>query len=166
MKNIIALTLIGFCLASCHNSDTYYLALDDADGLNTMAPVYVNGLSVGNATELELSDKYKVVFTLEVKPNFEIPKDSEVYFESDFLGNKSIVINPGKSSNNYSPHDTLATGLRRPLKTQSHGLKKLVDSFLNSMSNNADSINQIKQDSLLIELRRLNNNLEKLGNSY
>lgn len=102
------------------NSNTYYITYADVGGLNSSAPVYINGFQVGSVTAVKLKpdDVEKIVVTIEVDGEIEVPKSTRAVLTADgVMGGKSIVLD-------YSNED-LASGLlqnKEYLKGSSVGL--------------------------------------------
>ena len=85
-----------------------------------------------------------------------IPTDSKFYiYCTDILGDKAVKIELGKSKNYIQNNDTIPINstISNSL-IDSVGFK--VKDFINELTD------QSKQDSILLELRRLNDNLEKM----
>ncbi len=61
------------------NSNTYYITYSDVDGLSSSSPVFINGYQVGSVTSVKLKpdDVEKIVVTIEVDGEIEVPKTAE-----------------------------------------------------------------------------------------
>ena len=60
---------------------------DSAQGLVESSPVMFNGFRIGQVRKLEMDDKtHKVMATLEVYSDLNIPKNSHCKIESELLG--------------------------------------------------------------------------------
>ena len=75
---------------------TIYAVYDEVDGLLVGANVMINGLSIGNVTELDfLPNSTKILVTLKVKDklNFSSKSTASIY-ETGVLGGLAISISP------------------------------------------------------------------------
>lgn len=154
---ISALILLISCSGNNGNYEIYII-YESVDGISESTKVYSKGLEVGNVSELSLTAEHDVLVTIEILQKFEFPKDSRVKNNSNnFFGNQSIFIEPGKSSEYLEEYDTIYSSF--------HVLPSKFDSLVNAFQNAPkvlDSLTRIKNDSILIELQRMNDNLEKL----
>jgi phospholipid/cholesterol/gamma-HCH transport system substrate-binding protein len=75
---------------------TVYAVYDEVDGLLVGANVMINGLSIGNVTELDfLPNSTKIVVTLKVKDKINFSSNSTAtIYETGVLGGLAISINP------------------------------------------------------------------------
>lgn len=100
---------------------TYYAIYERVDGLMNSAPVFVNGLKVGNVGEiLFLNDTNRnVIIELKVDKNFLIPYKSiaEIY-SADLMGTRAIKIVLSNENKYYRPYDTIYSSIEADLKTQ------------------------------------------------
>ncbi|GLR18373.1 MlaD family protein [Portibacter lacus] len=82
------------------NSNTYYITYSDVGGLNTSAPVFINGFQVGSVTAVKLKpdDVEKINVTIEVDGEIELPKTTTaVLASSSIMGGKSILLEYGNA---------------------------------------------------------------------
>jgi phospholipid/cholesterol/gamma-HCH transport system substrate-binding protein len=80
------------------NSNTYYISYTDVDGLASSAPVMVNGFQVGSVTAVKLKpdDVEKIIVTIEVDGEIQIPKTAEALLSADgIMGGKAIILDYG-----------------------------------------------------------------------
>lgn len=77
------------------NSSTYYISYTDVGGLNSSAPVMINGFQVGSVTSVKLKpdDVEKIIVTIEIDGELEIPKTAEAVLSSDgIMGGKAVIL--------------------------------------------------------------------------
>ncbi|MEC8610550.1 MAG: MlaD family protein [Bacteroidota bacterium] len=91
-------------------SQAYYAIYDNIDGLESSSPVRINGLSVGNVSNIYFhpnnSGQIVVEFTLTEKIRF--PKNSIAkIYNADIMGTKAMLLIFGSSSVMASQGDTL-----------------------------------------------------------
>ena len=76
----------------------YHAAYSNVSGLQSAAPVTINGVKVGTVEAIELKDT-TVVIDITVNRKYGIPSDSKAKIYSDgLLGSKAIVIELGSSA--------------------------------------------------------------------
>ncbi|MBH9552441.1 outer membrane lipid asymmetry maintenance protein MlaD [Inhella gelatinilytica] len=96
---LLFLALKAANLASFQNGDTYRLTarFDNIGGLKARAPVRSAGVVIGRVTGISLDPKtYQGVVTLEVRKEFEFPKDSSAkILTAGLLGDQYIGLEPG-----------------------------------------------------------------------
>ncbi|MEO9871187.1 MlaD family protein [Ekhidna sp.] len=151
MKKYITI-LLTVLLCSCSNRRSFLIEIDNADGLTTSSSVYTNGLVIGKVEGFSISSRNSILVSISLNQQIkEVPLDSELKVINDgLLGGKAIVIVLGTSSRFINQSDTI--DLRDNFEPMTSGDSEFEFLFM-------DKINKI--DSILIELRRLNDNLEK-----
>lgn len=93
---------------------TYYALYDQVSGLQTSAPIVVQGFQVGVIKSMDFDPEKSSQITLElsVKAKFRIPRDSRARIFSDgLLGGKAIAIELGSSTSYLEQGDTLHSGI-------------------------------------------------------
>lgn len=140
---------------------TIYAVYDGVDGLLVGANVMINGLSIGNVTELDfLSNSTKILVTLKVKDklNFSSKSTASIY-ETGVLGGLAISIEPiFERESIVKTGDTLNSSVRpgltelinrqiEPLSRQLQSTITSVDSIFTGASNvlNRQTQEQIKE---------------------
>ena len=150
MKKTLALLTLLF-LSSCSNDKTLYLKTENAEGLTLESYLSLNGFKIGTIDEIKINNEGALLIKSTLKNEINIPADSEFKIEeSGLIGPKIIVLKLGKSKKMISEKDTM----RLQVKTKDSltiDVKKLVKEYTDSDKN----------DSILKELKRLNQNLEK-----
>ena len=160
---------------------TIYAVYDEVDGLLVGANVMINGLSIGNVTELDfLPNSTKILVTLKVKDklNFSSKSTASIY-ETGVLGGLAISIEPlFERESIVKTGDTLMSSVRpgltelinrqiEPLSRQLQSTITSVDSIFTGASNVLNrqtqeeikesisvltsAINAIKNSSVIIE---------------
>ena len=160
---------------------TIYAVYDEVDGLLVGANVMINGLSIGNVTELDfLPSSTKILVTLKVKDklNFSSKSTASIY-ETGVLGGLAISIEPVfERESIVKTGDTLMSSVRpgltelinrqiEPLSRQLQSTITSVDSIFTGASNVLNrqtqeeikesisvltsAINAIKNSSVIIE---------------
>ena len=154
---------------------TIYAVYDGVDGLLVGANVMINGLSIGNVTELDfLSNSTKILVTLKVKDklNFSSKSTASIY-ETGVLGGLAISIDPiFERESIVKTGDTLNSSVRpgltelinrqiEPLSRQLQSTITSVDSIFTGASNvlNRQTQEQIKEsiNVLTSAIKAINN---------
>ena len=119
---------------------TLYAVYDEVDGLLVGANVMINGLSIGNVTDLDfLPNSTKIVVTLKVKDKINFSSNSSAtIYETGVLGGLAIAIEPifqkglvVKSGDTLSSN--IRPGLTELINRQIEPLQRKLESTLTSV---------------------------------
>lgn len=99
------------------SNDKYYALYENVDGLNVSNAVYVNGYIIGRVNDITLvqGSESPVLVELAVDGELVLGDSARAVLNSDFLGNKSIVLDVGNISDPITPGDTIIGALDRAL---------------------------------------------------
>ena len=153
-KSRMTIFLTLFLLTNC-NSDKYELTVTfpQADGLTTYSRVTLNGLEVGHVESVKLGQKKEILATVIFDKVDQLSMDTKFILVKDFLGTTSIEIRNG-TGNGFLTKGQQTDGQLEENDNKDSGTGiNLIESFLGVQS---------KQDSILLELKRLNKNIERL----
>ena len=148
--------LIAFTVFACSKTKNIVLKTENADGISNETKFKVNGLEVGKIEAIKLSEKGQVLLYGSLNTDVNLPSDSKFEIENEgILGDKVIEITIGKNK------DYIAEATILDLKTKNttinfDSINKVIKKSINNIY--SDKTN----DSILIELKRLNENLEKI----
>lgn len=93
----------------------YHATYANVSGLQSAAPVTINGVKVGTVEAIELKDS-AVVIDIAVNRKYRIPSDSKAKIYSDgLLGNKAIAIELGTSPQMLQKGGTIESAVNRDL---------------------------------------------------
>lgn len=124
----------------------YYAIYDNVDQLMPSNQVYLNGVSVGRVSKIQIEQaKNLVVVELEIDSYVTLNDSSVAILNGDFLGTKFIHLSVGNSKKQLNPKDTLQSTVA-----------KGITAFLEE---NAAPV----ADNLQSTLRKLNTILENLA---
>jgi phospholipid/cholesterol/gamma-HCH transport system substrate-binding protein len=149
------------------NSNEYYSTYKNIDGLESSAPVRINGLTVGNVTEIYFhpnnSGDIIVQFTLNDDIRFPRNSIAKIY-NSDIMGTKAVQLIYGNSNLYASPGDTLYAeiedGLKDEVNKQVLPLKNKAEELISSIDSVMTVITTVldkdARESLSSSLRSLN----------
>lgn len=139
------------------HSRTFYAVYDHVGGLQTGTQVSLNGLVIGNVTDVRFKDKSaKLLVTFVVNNKFQFSENSKVeLFDTGIIGGKGLQIIPSfDEAPPAKDGDTLQTGVRP-------GLTELVQEKLTPLQmslegafTNADSL-MLNINSLLTDRTKL-----------
>ena len=149
------------------NSNEYYSIYKNIDGLESSAPVRINGLTVGNVTEIYFhpnsSGDIIVKFTLNNDIKFPRNSIAKIY-NSDIMGTKAVKLIYGNSNIFASAGDTLNSeiedGLKDEVNKQVLPLKNKAEELISSIDSVMTVITTVldkdARESLSSSLRSLN----------
>ena len=155
---------------------TIYAVYDEVDGLLVGANVMINGLSIGNVTELDfLPSSTKILVTLKVrdKLNFSSKSTASIY-ETGVLGGLAISIDPiFERESIVKTGDTLNSSVRpgltelinrqiEPLSRQLQSTITSVDSIFTGASN---VLNRQTQEEIKESINVLTSAIKAINNS-
>ena len=155
---------------------TIYAVYDEVDGLLVGANVMINGLSIGNVTELDfLPNSTKIIVTLKVKDklNFSSKSTASIY-ETGVLGGLAISIEPlFERESIVKTGDTLMSSVRpgltelinrqiEPLSRQLQSTIASVDSIFTGASN---VLNRQTQEEIKESINVLTSAINAINNS-
>ena len=155
---------------------TIYAVYDEVDGLLVGANVMINGLSIGNVTELDfLPNSTKILVTLKVKDklNFSSKSTASIY-ETGVLGGLAISIEPlFERESIVKSGDTLMSSVRpgltelinrqiEPLSRQLQSTITSVDSIFTGASN---VLNKQTQEEIKESISVLTSAINAINNS-
>ena len=155
---------------------TIYAVYDEVDGLLVGANVMINGLSIGNVTELDfLPNSTKIIVTLKVKDklNFSSKSTASIY-ETGVLGGLAISIEPlFERESIVKTGDTLMSSVRpgltelinrqiEPLSRQLQSTITSVDSIFTGASN---VLNRQTQEEIKESISVLTSAINAINNS-
>jgi ABC-type transporter Mla subunit MlaD len=150
-KSLVFIFLI-FLITSCSNNGKYInIKFQTVNGLKEQNLVFISGVYIGEVESIKLEED-SIMVKINIEKDIELPIDSRFKIvDLDILGNKAIEIKPGISFEKIR-NEEIVTGIVEE-STLNLDIDKMMEQFLNPNS---------KQDSILLELRKLNKNIEKL----
>ena len=157
MKKLFPLLLLF--LMSCSKNTEVSIQFDSINGITKGTDVTIDGFKVGAVKNIYISENNSVITTVEIDDKIILYHDATFSIKSSLMGDREIVIYTG-DSDPLLDKNKLIIGIsdEKILTPDSTGVA--IGGFLKSIFKKDNT----KQDSILIELRRLNENLEKLEN--
>ena len=155
---------------------TVYAVYDEVDGLLVGANVMINGLSIGNVTDLDfLPNSTKIVVTLKVKDKINFSSNSSAtIYETGVLGGLAIAIEPiFQKGMVVKSGDTLNSnirpGLTELINRQIEPLQRKLESTLTSVdsifSGASYVLNKETQNDIKESLNTLTSAVNAINNS-
>lgn len=143
-------------------SNYYYAVYNDVKGLEVSAPVMVNGYKIGQVDNVELMYDRPgcVLVSMSLDKKFKIPVNSKALIESSLLGTASVKIDMSRSSEFYTPGDTVPAGIAAGMMDQvSEQLLPGVNEVVPKVDSILSNINTLTGDPALLQSVR---NIEAL----
>ncbi len=159
----IVLLVMGFNILKGRSlfpsKKTIYAVYTQVNGLAPSNAVLVNGLVVGNVQSLEIMDHRagRILVTLSLSKNIEIPKNSVARISSDLLGTKKVEIDFGNTDEFLKNKDTIYAAvdgsITDVLKEQLNPLVKKLEGTLSTVDSLLLTINSIFDTTTKAHLR-------------
>jgi len=155
------------------SSRTFYVTYQNVEGLETSAPVTINGLTVGKVQSIDFVDSNgELLVTFSIEKDFKFSKSSIVrIYSSSLIGGKQIAIIPDHESKIIAKSgDTLPGEIEKGmLEAMTGGLKPLEQKVLTTLAN-LDSLvlnlNNVLDDPTRENLRQSVSNLNQTLDSF
>lgn len=95
----------------------YYTLYENVDKLAVSNPVLVNGYAVGRVSRIKILQDHqnKVLVEIDIDSDIELGDSTKAILDSDFLGNKSILLNIGPVTTPLEPKDTIISEVAKGL---------------------------------------------------
>ncbi|MTI19652.1 MCE family protein, partial [Fulvivirga sp. RKSG066] len=167
------------------SNDKYFAIYENVDGLNASNPVYINGFAVGRVSQIRLLQRNsgKILVEIDISGDVIIGDSAVATLNSDFLGNKSILLYPGNIQKPLTPGDTILARLDKgiadilaesaqPVANNLEATIKKINTILDNLNGNSEKINRMMDsfektpvllNSTIVKTRR---NLDELTATY
>lgn len=150
-----------------------FAVYDQVSGLTKSNPVSINGLKVGQVSDIYFEPEFsgKIVVEITFETQIPIPRNSiALIYSSDLMGSKAIDLQLGNDSINISSGDTLNTLVEaslkeavnqqiRPLKAKAEELITSIDSVVTVIK---EIFNEKAKDNLTQSLASIQQTFENL----
>lgn len=144
---------------SCSKNTEVSIQFDSINGITKGTDVTIDGFKVGAVKNIYISENNSVITTVEIDDKIILYHDATFSIKSSLMGDREIVLYTG-DSDPLLDKNKLIKGISEEKLLSSDSTGVQIGGFLKSIFKKDNT----KQDSILIELRRLNENLEKLEN--
>jgi phospholipid/cholesterol/gamma-HCH transport system substrate-binding protein len=165
----ITLLILGFNFLKGRNlmakKDTIYAVFPKVDGLSTSDAIRMNGLQIGNVTEMEEGDQdlTTVVVGFHLTRDINIPDDSYATINANPLGATSVNIIKGTSKTFIENGDTLRTvvaaGMLDDIKQSLTPVMDNVNGTLTSVDSLVEQIGMVLDPATRAHLQKTMSNL-------
>jgi phospholipid/cholesterol/gamma-HCH transport system substrate-binding protein len=165
----ITLLILGFNFLKGRNlmakKDTIYAVFPKVDGLSTSDAIRMNGLQIGNVTEMEEGDQdlTTVVVGFHLTRDINIPDDSYATINANPLGATSVNIIKGTSKTFIENGDTLSTvvaaGMLDDIKKSLSPVMDNVNGTLTSVDSLVEQIGMVLDPATRAHLQKTMSNL-------
>lgn len=144
----IALLIIGYNFLkgnSIFSSETELFAMyTQVDGLGVSKPILINGFQIGRVSKLALQPDGRIMATLKIKDQYEIPINTIARLEStDLLGGKAIVMVLGNSKEYAKDGYILNTNVEKSLMESVQPVQKKAELMIAKIDSILTSVNSI-----------------------
>ncbi|WP_341840508.1 MlaD family protein [Chitinophaga caseinilytica] len=175
----IVLLVLGFNILKGRSlfstKKTIYAVYTQVNGLQPSNAVMVNGLGIGTVQSLEVMDKRagRILVTLQISKNIEIPRNSVARISADLLGTRKVEIDFGNTDEFLKNKDTIYAAvdgsITDALKEQLSPLVKKLESTLGAVDTLLLTVNSVFDTATKQNIRQavagLNGTLANLNNA-
>lgn len=160
----ILLFIFGYSFLKGKNwfdsSRTFYVVYNDVEGLSPSSPVTINGLEVGNVTNIGFLDTSgKLVVTFSVDNDFPFSKNSVAQiYGGGLIGGKSLAILPEYEQGNLAKsgdtlQGTIEEGLLELVNERLTPLQEKVEKVIVSTDSLINAFNQVMNEETREDIR-------------
>lgn len=173
----IVILIFGYSFLKGENllddSRTFYAVYDDVEGLSPSSEVTINGLKVGQITNIGfLNNRGKLIVTFNVSKDFPFSKNSEArIYGGNIIGGKSLAIIPKYDQGSIATSgDTLEgtkeEGIMELVNDRLTPLQKKLENTIVSADSMLTAISEILNDSTRKNIRSTFKNLDATVASF
>ena len=137
------------------SSHTFYTSFDNVQGLNVSADVLFRGIKVGTVTDITFDPKTPdhIVVEFTVGKKYPLPNDSHVTTNSPIIGNKTLIVEYGRSPEMYRNGDQIPSISKPDMLGQlTDGLgpvKEQLTNIVNNLAKTLDKVNNLLSEENL-----------------
>lgn len=155
-----------------------YAVFNNVEGVEVSNAVKINGLLVGNISEIKETDKdlKEILLEINLKKDIHIPKNSIAEIQTSLLNSPVIVINKGDAQEYVENGDTLRTrekpgllaqleGNINPIVGQLNGTLKSLDSLIRAVGSMFDPRTKNNFGAILANLAGSSASLQQILNT-
>ncbi|HTI90624.1 MAG TPA: MlaD family protein [Puia sp.] len=139
-----------------------YAVFDNVDGVELSNAVQVNGLTIGNVSAINESDKdltHGIIVTITLKKDVHIPKNSVAEINSGFISSATITINKGDDPQFLASGDTLLSKRKPNILSQ---VQESVNPIILKLGGTLTSLDSLIQTVGTLFDPRLKNNFSAI----
>lgn len=134
-----------------NNEVSYYVEIEDVQGMPTASPVRANGLTVGSVKAIVFNpQKQNITVEITVNPNFQIPEGTSVYMTKEMLGSATMNLKLGPNPTHVlQPGDTIAGAPMLDLMSAAGDMMPQVEALLPKVDSILTAMNTLMNDPAL-----------------
>jgi len=133
----------------------YYAIYSNVGGLGLSNEVQINGVAVGRVSRIQVQQsKNRVLVEMEIDSDIIIGDSTTALLNSDFLGTKSIQLNPGNNTRQLKPKDTVQSNVAKgilnliaesaaPVADNLEGTLRKLNTILDNLATNSAKLDVI-----------------------
>ncbi|MBL3656537.1 MlaD family protein [Fulvivirga sediminis] len=138
------------------SNNKYYAIYENVDGLSVSNPVLVNGFAVGRVSRINLLQNHddQILVEMDISGDIVLGDSATAKLNSDFLGNKSILLSTGNAKKLHEPGDTILAVLDKgiadilaesaqPVANNLEATIKKINAILDNLNGNSEKINRM-----------------------
>lgn len=148
-----------------NNDDTYYVKMENVNGVQVGSPVLANGLNVGRVKNITFDNAaHSLVVELGIHHNFSLPEGSTVFISKELLGSAHINLQLGAAdAKALNEGDTISGTPALDLMGEAAGMIPQIETLLPKLDSILASLNVIVSDPSIVatlhNLEYMTNNL-------
>lgn len=172
---IYIFTLCASLILGCSSNDIEFsVAAHDKYNLQEEAKIQYRGMEIGRVEKIERLDDSHFIYHCSLQPEIQVPKDSKFQIKAiDVFGKQILDVEFGKHKEFLKAKDQVSLNTKEELFQVQND--PILNDWVEKLSSIADEIKAVTleshsekdslllTDSLVYELRRLNDNLERLN---
>jgi phospholipid/cholesterol/gamma-HCH transport system substrate-binding protein len=143
------------------STSKYYTVYENVDKLAVSNPVLVNGYAVGRVSHIKILQEYqnRVLVEIDIDSDIELGDSTKAILDSDFLGNKSILLSIGKIKTPLEPKDTIksevAKGMFDVFTETAEPVTENIQTTLRKFNTLLDNLTRVSHqlDTVLVSLK-------------
>lgn len=148
----------------------YITLYEDVHGLQRSNPIFIDGVRVGEVSNIELDGNKKVTVTFSINKHIKIPRGSIAYIASNgILGEKIILLEKGEGPGFYKHMDRLTGLYDTSVMDMADQVAPMVESakyILNTADKNFSNFNRRLDNGLVEQTQKNVKSMEQSMASY
>lgn len=148
----------------------YITLYEDVHGLQRSNPIFIDGVRVGEVSNIELDGNKKVTVTFSINKHIKIPRGSIAYIASNgILGEKMILLEKGEGPGFYKHMDRLTGLYDTSVMDMADQVAPMVESakyILNTADKNFSNFNRRLDNGLVEQTQKNVKSMEQSMASY
>ena len=151
------------------SSHTFYTTFRDVDGLKVSTEVLFRGMKVGSVTDISFNPEHpeNLIVEFTVPKKYPVPNDSKITTHNTYvIGGKVLVIDYGRSPENYRNRDTIPSIVKNEFVDDLAGsfgsIKETASELVNNVSQTLESLNALLSEENIQSISGALNGLNRV----